>query len=261
MRLLEVEGLAVGRPGGPEPPLVSGVSLAVEPGGVLGITGQSGSGKTLTACALCGLLPPPLRVLAGRARFRGQALDLGDARVMRRRRGRDIFLVFQSPAGALDPSARVGEQVAETLWEAGGLDRPRARRTARELMAGVGLEPGCYGSYPFQLSGGQRQRALMAMALGLRPRLLIADEPTTGLDDANREHMVSLLAALAREHGVALCLISHDLRVLAALAQDLVVLERGRVVEQGPADQVLAAPAHPHTRELVAAKTYLEQAR
>ncbi|MCB2225902.1 MAG: ABC transporter ATP-binding protein [Desulfarculaceae bacterium] len=258
MSVLEVRGLHIGLRR-PEPTvLVSDISLAIAAGGCLGLTGQSGSGKSLTGCALSGLLPPPLAVLAGEVRLMGQPLDLGDAKALRGRRGREVFLMFQSPAGSLDPSARIGPQIAEALRQVRGLDRRQAKQAVRELLARVGLEPERARAYPFELSGGQRQRVLLAIAFGLRPRLLIADEPTTGLDQAKQEQILALLRELRVSQGTALCLISHDLRVLAAMAQDLAVLHRGRLVESGPLDRVLAAPQHWHTQELVRAKEYLE---
>jgi len=258
MAVLEVRRLRIGL-NRPEPTvLVSDVSLAIEEGECLGLTGQSGSGKSLTGCALSGLLPPPLAVLGGEARLMGRSLDLGGAKAMRGRRGREVFLMFQSPAGALDPSARIGPQVAEALRSARGLDRRQAKEAARELLPRVGLEPERERAYPFELSGGQRQRVLLAIAFGLRPRLLIADEPTTGLDQANQEQILTLLRELQDSQGTALCLISHDLRVLAAMAQDLAVLHRGRLVENGPLERVLASPQHWHTQELARAMQYLE---
>ncbi len=258
MSVLEVRDLRVGL-SRPEPTvLVSDVSLAIAAGGCLGLTGQSGSGKSLTGCALSGLLPPPLAVLGGEARLLGRPLDLGDPRALRGRRGREVFLMFQSPGGALDPSARIGPQVAEALRAARGLGRQQAKEAVRELLQRVDLEPERERAYPFELSGGQRQRVLLAIAFGLRPRLLIADEPTTGLDQANQEQILGLMRELRDSQGTALCLISHDLRVLAAMAQDLAVLHRGRLVESGPLERVLAAPQHWHTQELVQAMQYLE---
>ena len=259
MVVLKVEDLSLGLPGPGGRTLVSGVSFVLEPGSTLGLAGQSGSGKTLTACALCGLLPPPLRVLAGQAWFQDRPLDLTHPRRLGCRRGTDLFLLMQSPSGSLDPSAKVGSQISEVLWAMRGWERGRARSQVAELLAQVGLEPDLAGSYPWQLSGGQRQRVLLAMAFALRPRVLLADEPTAGLDEANRDQVLALLKALGTQGGSAAIIISHDLRVLSGLAREMVILHEGRQVEAGPTSQVLRQPAHAHTQELVEAMHYLER--
>jgi ABC-type glutathione transport system ATPase component len=232
---------------------VHGLDLAIEAGGAVGLTGESGAGKTLTACALCGLLPDPVRVLGGRLEILGKTVDATDPRNFRRRRGREIFMVFQSPAGALNPTLRVGEQVAEALWAVQGWPRPAADRESVRLMVSVGLDEPCARRYPHQLSGGQRQRVLLAIAFALKPRILVTDEPTSGLDDATQSQVLDLLSDLRASEGTAVVMISHDLRVLARSVDDLVVLYGGRQIETGPVADLLQRPAHPHTAELVRA--------
>lgn len=260
--LLHVDGLCVGAGGTEAAPLVEGIHFSLARGEVLGIAGESGSGKTLTACALCGLLPPPLAVVGGRVRFEGRAIDLRERHPSGFRRGRDLLLLFQSPLSALDPSLQVGTQVADALLAADrSIGRDAAGRKARQSMAESGLSPELFHRYPFQLSGGQRQRVLLALAFGLRPRVLIADEPTAGLDNAHRDRILGLLGRLRKETGAAAVVVSHDLRVLSRIADHLLVVYRGRQVEYGPMSSVLRRPVHPHTREIAAAMAYLEGRR
>lgn len=256
--LLTVDNLCIGVPDPRFRTLVKNVRFSLEAGEILGIVGESGSGKTLMACALCGLLPPPLKVFDGRVFFRGRRIDLKDTKNPGIKRGRDLLMLFQSPSSALDPTAPVGAQIAETLRAADRCGRHASNRRSRELMEMVGLPHTQFDCYPFQLSGGQRQRVLLAMAFGLRPWVLIADEPTAGQDDDNRDRILRLLVQLQCETGVAAVVISHDLRVLSRLARKLVVLYRGKQVEAGPASDILSRPAHPHTRELIDAMRYLE---
>lgn len=253
MTVLRVSDLRIGLPGAGAPPLVRGIELAVGPAGALGITGESGAGKTLTASAICGLLPDPVRVLGGRLEILGAAVDPSDPGAFRHRRGHEVFMVFQSPAGALDPCDPVGEQIAEALWAVKGWPRADARREAVRLMDDLGLDGALARSYPHQLSGGQRQRILLATAFALEPRVLVADEPTSGLDDAARDQVLELLAELRAAKGTALVLISHDLALLADTVDELVILHEGRQVESGPVADILDQPQHPHTAELVRA--------
>jgi ABC-type glutathione transport system ATPase component len=258
--VLRVSDLSIGVPGIGEGPLVSGLELALEAGGAVGLTGASGAGKTLTACALCGLLPPPVRVLGGRLEILGEAVDATDPRLFRYRRGREIFMVFQSPAGALDPISTVGGQVAEALWAVRGWSREAANREAVRLMVSVGLDEPLARRYPHQLSGGQQQRVLLATAFALKPRILIADEPTSGLDEVTRNQMLNLLSDLRMSEGTAVVMISHDLRVLARTVDHLSVLYDGRQVETGSVADLLERPIHPHTAELVRALGILGEA-
>jgi len=260
VRVLEVSGLAIGLPGGQAHPLVRDLELALDAGGAVGITGESGAGKTLTACALSGLLPDPIRVLGGRVEILGEPVDVDDPRAFRRRRGREVFMVFQSPAGALDPTARIGGQVAEALWAVRGWTRADAHRESIRLLESVGLDGRLSRRYPHQLSGGQRQRVLIAIAFALKPRILVADEPTSGLDEAARRQVLALVRELRDTEGTAVVLITHDLRVLAGNVDQLVVVHDGRQVEAGPTGALLRHPAHPHTAELVRAFRRLEGA-
>lgn len=248
MKLLEVNGLTVSSPAGD---LVRDLSFSLEHGGALGLVGQSGAGKSLSALALCGLLPRPLRVRAGEIRLHGESIPPNDPQAWRGRRGGQIFLIFQSPASALDPVVKVGPQIAEALSETRGWHRERAQERARRLLETVDLPVSYAGRYPFELSGGMRQRVLIATALALRPQVLIADEPTTGLDPLNQTAVLDLLHRLRREHHTALIVISHDLRAISALAPEILVMQHGRVVERGITSEVLARPAHVHTRELI----------
>lgn len=256
--LLEVKHLCLGirgREGARH--LVTDLDFSLARGGILGIAGESGSGKTLTASALAGLLPTPVALLGGAAYFEGRPLYSGATGQYRAQRGREIFFLFQSPLSALDPCVKTGVQIRDTLKQGLGCPGDRAGQRTLDAMAGAGLDRALFDAYPFEMSGGQRQRALMAMAAGLGPKLLIADEPFTGQDDENRDRLISLHRSLVSETGAAAILISHDLRVLAKLAGALVILYRGRQVEAGETNQVLAAPVHPHTRALVDAMTYM----
>lgn len=253
MTVLRVSDLRIGLPDSQAPPLVRGIELAVGPGAAIGITGESGAGKTLTACAICGLLPDPVRVLGGRLEILGDAVDPSDPGAFRNRRGNEVFMVFQSPAGALDPCDTVGEQIAEALWAVKGWPRTDAHREAVRLMDDLGLDGALAQSYPHQLSGGQRQRVLLATAFALEPRVLVADEPTSGLDDAARDQVLELLCELRATKGTAVVMISHDLALLAGTVDELLVLHDGRQVESGPVADLLAEPQHPHTAELVRA--------
>jgi peptide/nickel transport system ATP-binding protein len=244
--------------------LVEGVGFCVTIGGAVGLVGASGSGKSLTALALLGLLPEGVRRTGGTIRWRGET-DLATLREpeLRRFRGRRIGFVFQDPQSALNPVLRVGRQLMEVLE----IHRPELDRAARvaecaRAFAEVGLpEPAAIGRrYPHELSGGQRQRVLIAIALAGRPELLIADEPTTALDASIQLQVVELLDRLRRERGLAILWISHDLLLLRARADHVVVMQQGRVVEEGPPERLWARPQHAHTAELVAAARHAEAA-
>ena len=262
MALLEVEHLTIslataqGRV-----PVVRDASFALPPGGTLGIVGESGSGKSLTALALMGLLPERAEVF-GSIGFDGQELtSLGD-NAMRKLRGADIAMVFQEPMTGLNPLHRIGVQIAEPLRLHHGLGRAQAQERAIALMQRVGLaDPARRAqSYPHEFSGGQRQRAMIAMALACGPKLLIADEPTTALDATTQAHILDLIRDLVGEIGMALLLISHDLAVIAQNVTHVLVLYAGQIVESGAVADVLARPAHPYTRGLMAARPGLTKA-
>jgi peptide/nickel transport system ATP-binding protein len=233
-------------------PILDNVSLAVDAGEVLGIAGESGSGKTMTALAVAGLLPSGAG-MSGEILFDGSSLIGASEADYCRIRGRDIGIVFQEPMTALNPLMTIGEQVAEPARIHRGLSRREAMRLARETLDRVGLPADRFAldRYPHSLSGGQRQRVAIAMAVLLRPRLLIADEPTTALDVTTQAGILDLLDRLVREEGMATIFVTHDLAVLSGLADRVAVMQAGRVVEQGPVDEVFGDPQHDYTRKLI----------
>lgn len=253
--LLEVEELrTVVRAASGEVAAVDGVSFCVAEGEALGLVGESGCGKTLTALSLVGLLPPGARVLPGSSvRFRGEEFVGAGPERLRRLRGAEIAVIFQEPGMALNPVSSVGRQVAEGLRHHRGLDRRAARARAAELLGEVGIpDPENRArSYPHELSGGMRQRVLIAMALACGPRLLVADEPTTALDATVRAQILDLLDRLRRERGLALLLITHDLASVAEVCDRVAVMYAGHLVETGEVADLFAAPAHPYTRGLL----------
>ena len=256
-RLLEIENLHI-RFGATE--AVRGASLTIDEGEVLGLVGESGSGKSATALAILGLLPPMARV-EGRILWRGAescAIDLASlpGSALRQIRGREIAMIFQEPMTALNPVMAVGRQVAEcAAAHATARTRNEAKRRAIAALEAVALPDAArrYGDYPHQFSGGQRQRILIAMALINRPRLLIADEPTTALDVTVQAQILSLLRDLQREHGLAMLFISHDLAVVGQVAGRVAVMRAGEIVETGATREVLTHPQNAYTRSLLAA--------
>jgi len=232
---------------------VDGVSFALERGKVLGLVGESGCGKSMTALALMRLLPPAAWVAGGTARFEGRDLLTLPERELRRLRGAEIAMIFQEPMTALNPLMTAGAQVAEAV----GLHQPLGRRAAWaravELLAEVGIPDAARraSDYPHQLSGGMRQRVMIAMAISCAPKLLIADEPTTALDVTIQAGILELLGRLRRERGMALLLITHDLGVVAAEADDVAIMYAGRIVERAPVQDVFAQPRHPYTAALL----------
>ncbi|MGD9571165.1 MAG: nickel ABC transporter ATP-binding protein NikE [Thermoleophilia bacterium] len=244
---LVARGLRVQGPDGAR--LVDDVGFSVAAGEVLAVVGGSGAGKTLAALALIGLVPPPARHAGGAVELDGVPVPAG-GEALRRVRGAGIALVPQDPAAALDPVRRVGEQVAETIRAHRPMGRGEARARAAAALAEVGV---VRDDHPHRLSGGQRQRALIAMALAPGPRVLVADEPTASLDAPVQVEVLDLLDRRRREGGLAVVLVTHDLGAVARIADRVVVMDAGQVVEEGPARQVLAAPRHPATAALVAA--------
>ena len=246
---LEVDGLVVEIDGRR---VVDGVSFAVPDGARLGLIGESGSGKSLTALAVLGLLPDGATA-SGSVRWNGTDLIGMPDRELARLRGDEIGIVFQEPRTALNPIRTVGRQIAESIRIHEGIGRGQARERAVEEAARVRLpDPSSIiDRYPHQLSGGQRQRVAIAMALACRPRLLIADEPTTALDVTIQAEILSLLLSLVADQGMSLVFITHDLAVLAHVATHGVVLEHGRVVEQAPVTTLLSAPTSPITQGLL----------
>ncbi|MFF1530086.1 ABC transporter ATP-binding protein [Cellulomonas sp. NPDC058312] len=225
---------------------LDGVDLRVEAGRSLGIVGESGSGKSTLLRLLLGLDSPT----AGEVRYRGEVLDRRDRGLLRRLRA-DVQPVFQDPRSSLDPRMRIGAVVAEPLRSLRVPGDHRAR--VAEVLAAVGLEPDVVDRYPAQFSGGQRQRIAIARALAPSPSVLVADEPVSALDVSVRGQVVELLRRLAREQGLTLVLVSHDIAIVGRLCERTVVLHHGRVVEEGATTSVLTDPREPYTRRLLAA--------
>ena len=259
--LLEVRDLRVRFTGrGRAVHAVNGLSYTLQAGRTLAIIGESGSGKSVAARALMGLLPASAQV-EGSARFAGTELIGLTERAARRHRGADIAMVFQDPARSLNPTMRVGIQVAEAVRAHADLDRAAAHRRAVDLLAMVALPAPQrrFHEYPHQLSGGMRQRVMIAIALAGRPRLLIADEATTSLDVTTQAQIMALLAELQERLGTAIVLISHDLGLAASYADDIVVMYAGRAVERAPAAELFAHVRMPYTAALLGAVPDLER--
>jgi oligopeptide/dipeptide ABC transporter ATP-binding protein len=254
--LLEVEGLrTVFRlNNGADAAAVDGVSFHIGRGETLGLVGESGSGKSVTALSIVRLVAPPGRVAGGSIRLDGRDLLTLDEPAMRQVRGRRIGFVFQEPMTALDPVYTVGAQIEETLRVHGLARGAAARARAVDLLDAVRMpDPARRANeYPHQLSGGLRQRAMIALALCAEPDLLVADEPTTALDVTIQAEVLDLLRDLRRQLTLSVLLITHDLGVVAEMADRVVVMYAGRVAEEGPARDVLTTPAHPYTRALLA---------
>ena len=252
--LLEAENLTV-RFGGVAQPAVNSISFVVNEGEVLGLVGESGSGKSVTSLAILRLLAPGAAI-AGSIRWHGLDLLKQSEREMRAHRGRDISMIFQEPMTALNPSMAIGEQIAETVRvHYPAIPRQEVRERVLESLVQVALpDPERrMRDYPHQFSGGQRQRILIAMAVVNKPRLLIADEPTTALDVTVQAQILRLLCDLRQQHGLSMLFISHDLAVTAQTADRVAVMHRGRIVETNAAAELFRHPQHDYTRALLAA--------
>lgn len=234
---------------------LNGVSFTLEAGRILGLVGETGAGKSLTAMSILGLLRPPARIVGGQAWFEGADLLTLDAAALNRLRGSKLALVVQSPKASLDPLARVGTQLVRLQRAHRDISAAAASLRAREMLEAVGIpDPDRrLSAWPHELSGGMAQRVLIAMALVNEPRLLIADEPTTGLDATVQAQILDLIGDLARSRGIGVVLITHDLGVVAHYCDDIAVMFAGQVMEQGQVPAVFAAPRHPYTRALLAA--------
>ena len=256
MALLEIEDLHVEFPSaGAVMRAVEGVSLSLDEGDVLGIVGESGSGKSVTMLALMGLVAFPGRVRAKRLQFAGRDLLAISDRERRQLVGKDVAMIFQEPTTSLNPCFTIGFQLSETLRLHLGLDQRAALTRAKELLEQVGIPAAAsrLKDYPHQLSGGMNQRVMIAMAIACNPRLLIADEPTTALDVTIQAQILDLLRALQKERGMALVLVTHNMGVVAEMAQRVAVMYAGQVVEERGADSLFAAPQHPYSAALLAA--------
>jgi peptide/nickel transport system ATP-binding protein len=258
--LLEVDALTVGfstRAG-----LVKGVddvSLSIGTHERVALVGESGSGKTVMGLAMLGLLREPGRVLGGDVRWRGESVF--DSAVARRVRGREIAMIFQDPMVSLDPLKTVGAQLLEILRHRRGLDRKAARNRAVELLERVGITPARtrMKQYPFELSGGMRQRVMIATALAGDPQLIVADEPTTGLDVTIQEQILELLSELSSDLGVSIVMVTHELGIVAEFCDRVQVLYGGRLVERAPVGPLFDTPAHPYTSGLLASMPRVDQ--
>ena len=253
MALLEVNDLVVDF-GRHRRVAVDHISWSLDPGERLGLIGESGSGKSVTALAIMGLLPGNAHV-SGSIRWRGEELIGASDRAMSALRGSSIGMVFQEPMTALDPTMKVGRQVGEVALLHHSVARGRAHDRVLEMLEQVGIEDPTRvaNSYPHQLSGGQRQRVLLAMALVNSPDLLICDEPTTGLDVTVQAQVLTTIDQVLDSVGAACLFITHDLAVVSHICHDLIVMTSGQIVETGPARTVLSEPDHPYTRRLLRA--------
>lgn len=255
--LLSVKDLSVGFGKGES--VVKNVSFDVMAGQTLALVGESGSGKTVTCRAILRILPRIAQIRSGQVTLNGRdgpisLTDLSERR-LRDIRGDDVSMIFQEPMRSLSPLHKIGNQVSEVLWLHKGASEAEARGQVLKTFERVGFpDPErAYGSYPFEMSGGMRQRAMIAMAMVAKPDLLIADEPTTALDVTTQAQVLGLINDLQRETGMAVILVTHDLGVVANMAEQVVVMHKGRVMESGPAEPVLRSPAHPYTKQLFAA--------
>ena len=261
--LLEVESLEVEfstRQGVAR--VLDGIALSLEPGRTLGIVGESGCGKSMTALSIMRLVPvPPGRIGAGSVRLNGEDLLQVTEKRMREVRGKDISMIFQEPMTSLNPVYSIGDQIAETVRLHEGLGRRASLDRAVEMLKAVHIPAAerRVREFPHQMSGGMRQRVMIAMALACRPSVLIADEPTTALDVTVQAQVFDLLKELQEKTGTAIILISHDMGVIAEMADRVMVMYAGRIVEEASTDEILENPKHPYTQGLIACVPHLEE--
>ena len=257
--LLQVQQLTTGLgTGGPE--ILRAVDLHLDAGEVLGVVGESGSGKSMLALSIMGLLPAGVRVHGGSIVLQGQDLLAPGAVPMRSLRGKDLAMIFQEPMTSLNPVMRVGQQIGEVLRWHTELRGGAARREAIDLLQRVEMPDAQrqVDAYPHELSGGMRQRVMIAMALAGRPKLLIADEPTTALDVTIQAQILDLMRKLQADNGMSVMLITHDLGVIAEMSDRVAVMYAGKVVETGAALDIFDRPAHPYTRGLLASRPRID---
>jgi len=240
---------------------VDGISFSVERGETLGIVGESGCGKSVTALSIMGLIPkPPAKIISGRVLFEGRDLTKLREKELEDLRGDDIAMIFQDPMTSLNPTLTIGTQITETIRRHYDVSRQAARRKAIELLEEVRIPRAAerLDDYPHRFSGGMRQRVMIAIALSCDPKLLIADEPTTALDVTVQASVLDLLDDLRREHDMAMIIITHDMGVVAEAADDILVMYAGQVVEHAPVLELFDHPEHPYTEALLGALPQLE---
>lgn len=251
-KLLQIQHLTIAPQQQPERLLVKDLNLVVEAGKTTCVVGESGSGKSLTALSIMGLLSTQLQRLQGDIIFKGQSLASLSLEEMRKIRGCQIGMIFQEPMTSLNPVLTIGFQIAEPLSVHLGLKGQALQAKVAELLTQVGIPSDRANAYPDELSGGQRQRVMIAMSIACRPAMLIADEPTTALDVTVQAQILKLLDDLKHEMNMGMLLITHDFGVVADVADHVVVMFRGEIVEQGPVAAVLNKPKHPYTKALLA---------
>jgi oligopeptide/dipeptide ABC transporter ATP-binding protein len=258
---LDVRGLTIGFPAGAGLLLAADrIDFRVAAGRTVGLVGESGCGKSVTLRSLLGLVPYPGEVLAGEIRWEGEDLLTTSKKRLAALRGTEISMIFQDPTSCLNPVFSIGNQMIETLRKRGGLGKREARSRAIELLDRVGVPSPerRLDSYPHELSGGMRQRVMIAIAISTRPKLLLADEPTTALDVTTQEQILVLLKDFQAENGMAIVLVSHDLGVISETCDEVVVMYAGRMLEAGLDEAVMRHPRHPYTRGLIEAMPSLE---
>ncbi len=240
---------------------VDGVSFDVEPGKTLGIVGESGCGKSITSMSILKLIDKPGRIVDGTIKFDSKDIVPMDDKDIRKVRGNDISMIFQEPMTSLNPVFRIEDQIMEAVMLHQGLDKKEARKIAIDMLAFVGIPrpEQVARDYPHQLSGGMRQRVMIAMALACRPKLLIADEPTTALDVTIQAQILTLMNDLKEKTNTAIMLITHDLGVIAQMADHVIVMYSGKVVESAPIKELFDNPKHPYTKGLLASIPSLDQ--
>jgi peptide/nickel transport system ATP-binding protein len=239
------------------------VSFDIAPGEVLGVVGESGAGKSLTGAAIIGLLEPPGRIAGGEVRLEGRRIDNLPPEQMRAIRGRRIGAIFQDPLTSLNPLYTIGRQLVETIQTHLSVGAEEARARAVKLLQETGIPAAeqRIDQYPHQFSGGMRQRVVIALALAAEPKLIVADEPTTALDVSIQAQIIALLKRLTREHGAAVMLVTHDMGVIAETSDRVAVMYAGRIVEVGPVQDVIHAPAHPYAAGLMGSIPAMDEDR
>ena len=242
---------------------VDGVSFHIDQGETLGVVGESGCGKTMTALSILRLVPDPGRITSGRIVFRGQDVTKMDADAIREFRGNDVAMIFQDPMTSLNPVTKVGPQIEEAMTVHNRFTPEQAKTRVVELLRRVRVPAAerRVDDYPHQFSGGMRQRAMIAMGLANEPALLVADEPTTALDVTVQAQIIALMKQLNRELGTAMMLITHNMALVASLCQRVIVMYAGRIVEEGPVEQIFKSPQHPYTWSLLRSVPRVDEAR